>query len=293
MQSKAVSLPDLTGRTAVITGANSGLGLETARMLGARGAHVVLAVRNEEKGREAAREVPGDPEVRRLDLGDLHSVRAFAEAWAGDIELLINNAGVMAVAEGRTADGFETQFGVNHLGHFALTNLLLEHVTGRVVTLSSGLHRSVTGIDFEDVHLEQGYTPYRAYGQSKLANLLFTLELQRRLDAAGSRVLSVAAHPGYAATNLQSHGADPFSRKVAMLGNDVIAQSAWAGALPTVFAATQEIDGAGYAGPGGLFGMRGAPTHSKRSAAAKDPVAAERLWELSEELTGASFPLPA
>lgn len=195
------------------------------------------------------------------------------------------------MAKGRTADGFETQFGVNHLGHFALTNLLLEHVTGRVVTLSSGLHRSVAGIGFEDVHLEQGYTPYRAYAQSKLANLLFTLELQRRLDTAGSRVLSVAAHSGYAATNLQSHGADPFSRKVATLANDVIAQSAWAGALPTVFAATQGIDGAGYVGPGGLFGMRGAPTYSKRSAAAKDPAAAERLWGLSEELTGVSFPL--
>ncbi|WP_026118287.1 oxidoreductase [Nocardiopsis salina] len=291
MQTNAVSLPDLTGRTVVITGANSGLGFETARMLGGQGARVVLAVRNEDKGREAARELPGDPEVRRLDLADLKSVRAFAEDWSGDIHLLINNAGVMALPEGRTADGFETQFGVNHLGHFALTNLLLEHVSGRVVTLSSGLHRLSTGINFDDVHLEHGYTPYRAYGQSKLANLLFTLELQNRLDAAGSRVLSTAAHPGYAATNLQSHGADPFSRNVAMFGNRVIAQSAWAGALPTVYAATQDIDGAGFAGPGGLFGMRGAPTVSSRSPAAKDPVAAERLWELSEELTGTSFPL--
>lgn len=260
-------------------------------MLGGAGADVVLAVRNEEKGREAARSVPGAAEVRKLDLSDLTSVRAFADSWKGDIHLLINNAGVMAVPEGRTADGFETQFGVNHLGHFALTNLLLKHVTGRVVTVSSQMHQLARGIHFEDVNFERGYTPYRAYAQSKLANLLFTLELQRRLEQAGSDVLSVASHPGYAATNLQSHGADAFARNVALFANKVVAQSAWAGALPTIFAATQDIDGAGFAGPKRMFGARGAPTYSKRGPAAKDTEAARRLWEVSEEMTRTSFPL--
>lgn len=291
MSEKSVTIPDLSGRTAVITGANSGIGLETARILGRAGADVVLAVRNEEKGHDAARSVPGTAEVRELDLADLSSVRAFADDWKGDIHLLINNAGVMAVPEGRTADGFETQFGVNHLGHFALTNLLLEHVTGRVVTVSSQMHQLTRGIRFEDVDLAHGYTPYRAYAQSKLANLLFTLELQRRLEQAGSDVLSVASHPGYAATNLQRHGADPFARNVALLANKVVAQSAWAGSLPTVFAATQDIDGAGYAGPKRLFGVRGAPTYAGRSPEAKDTEAARRLWEMSEEMTGVSFPL--
>ncbi|HIY41783.1 MAG TPA: SDR family NAD(P)-dependent oxidoreductase [Candidatus Nocardiopsis merdipullorum] len=291
MSEKSVTIPNLGGRTAVITGANSGLGLETARTLGRAGAKVVLAVRNEEKGREAAGSVPGMAEVRRLDLADLSSVRAFADGWKGDIHLLINNAGVMAVPAGRTVDGFETQFGVNHLGHFALTNLLLQHVTGRVVTVSSQMHRLARDVHSEDVGLEHGYSPYRAYARSKLANLLFTLELQRRLEQVGSDVLSVASHPGYAATNLQSHGADPFTRKVALLANKVVAQSAWVGSLPTVFAATQDIDGAGYAGPGRMFGVRGAPTYAKRSAAAKDTEVARRLWEMSEEMTRVSFPL--
>ncbi|MEU0491182.1 oxidoreductase [Nocardiopsis sp. NPDC006139] len=292
MNSTPVALPDLTGTTAVVTGANSGLGLETARALARMGSRVVLAVRDEDRGRAAAADIPGETEVRRLDLADLSSVRAFAEAWSGDIHLLINNAGIMAVPRGRTADGFELQFGTNHLGHFALTNLLLEHVTGRVVTLSSGLHASVRGIRFDDVDLERGYTPYRAYGQSKLANLLFTLELQRRLTEAGSPVLSVAAHPGYAATNLQSHGAGVLFRTLlTRVGNRLFAQSAAVGALPTVYAATQEIPPAGFAGPRGA--VRGAPGLSWRSPAARDGAAARRLWELSEERTGVSFPLKA
>ncbi|WP_433699638.1 oxidoreductase [Nocardiopsis sp. CA-288880] len=291
MDTSQVTIPDLGGRTAIVTGANSGLGVETTRMLVAAGARVVMAVRDEVKGRAAADSVGGDTEVRRLDLADLASVREFADRWEGDLHLLINNAGIMAVAQGTTRDGFELQFGTNHLGHFALTNLLLEHITGRVVTLSSGLHRSARGIDFDDVNLERGYTPYRAYNQSKLANLLFTLELQRRLEDAGSPVLSTAAHPGYAATGLQSHGANPVSRTLLLLGNRVLAQSPAHGALPTIFAATQDVPGAAFAGPKAMGGLRGAPALSSRSEAAWDGRAAKRLWALSEELTGVTFPL--
>ncbi|WP_436886046.1 oxidoreductase [Nocardiopsis dassonvillei] len=289
MNSTPIALPDLTGRTVVITGANSGLGLENARVLAGVGARVVLAVRDEARGRAAAESIPGETEVRRLDLADLSSVRAFADSWSGDIHLLINNAGIMAVPRGRTADGFELQFGTNHLGHFALTNLLLEHVTGRVVTLSSGLHAIVRGMGFDDLDLERGYSPYRAYGRSKLANLLFTLELQRRLTEAGSPVLAVAAHPGYAATNLQRHDNSPVTRLVRTVGNRFFAQSAAVGALPTLYAATQDMPPAGFAGPSG--GMAGAPGLSRRSRAAQDGAAARRLWEVSEERTGVSFPL--
>jgi NAD(P)-dependent dehydrogenase (short-subunit alcohol dehydrogenase family) len=290
MSQRNVSLPDLTGRAAVVTGGNSGLGLETARILAGRGARVVLAVRDTAKGEEAARGIEGETEVRRLDLADLASVREFADGWKGGLELLINNAGLMAIPESRTKDGFETQFGVNHLGHFALTNLLLRHVTGRVVTVSSGMHRGARRIDFDNPNLEGRYTPYRAYNQSKLANLLFTLELQRRLDGVGSQVLATAAHPGYAATNLQGRSENPLQDRLLRIGNKVVAQSAAAGALPTVYAATQDVPGAAFAGPTGLF-VNGAPGPASRSAAALDPEAARRLWTLSEELTGTSFPL--
>ncbi|MDE3720819.1 oxidoreductase [Nocardiopsis sp. N85] len=291
MDTTPVALPDLTGRTAIVTGANSGLGLETTRILAGAGARVVMAVRDEAKGRAAAEGIRGETEVRRLDLADLASVRTFAAGWTDDIHLLVNNAGIMAVPKARTVDGFELQFGVNHFGHFALTNLLLGQVTGRVVTISSGLHASVPGIDFDDVDFERGYTPYRAYGRSKLANLLFTLELQRRLTEVGSPVLSVAAHPGYAATNLQGQAANPLSRAFTAIGNRLFAQSAAAGALPTIYAATQRMPPAGFAGPRG--GMRGAPTLCGRSPAAKDGGAARRLWELSEERTGVTFPIKA
>ncbi|RKS05924.1 NAD(P)-dependent dehydrogenase (short-subunit alcohol dehydrogenase family) [Nocardiopsis sp. Huas11] len=287
----AVTLPDLSGRTAIVTGANSGLGVETTRMLAGMGARVVMAVRDVDKGREAADAVRGETEVRWLDLADLASVRAFAKEWKGDLHLLINNAGVMAIPESRTKDGFETQFGTNHLGHFALTNLLLEHVTGRVVTVSSSLHRRAPGIEFDNVDLVGRYTPYRAYNQSKLANLLFTLELQRRLADAGSPVLAVAAHPGYAATNLQSHSGSRVQRALLAVGNRVFAQNATAGALPTIYAATQDVPGAAYAGPKNMGGQRGAPALAGRSEAAWNSVAAHRLWALSEELTGVTFPL--
>ncbi|MFI6022017.1 oxidoreductase [Streptomyces sp. NPDC051287] len=290
----ASDLPDLTGRTAVVTGANSGIGRTAADALARAGAHVVLAVRDPERGRAAAAGLTGSTEVRRLDLADLASVREFAAGWDRPLDLLINNAGVMMLPEQSTADGFEMQFGTNHLGHFALTNLLLPYLTDRVVTLSSGLHRGGDGvIHFADVHLRGRYSPNRAYAQSKLANLLFTLELQRRLTEAGSPVRALAAHPGYAATNLQSRTANPLVRLGMRLGNLVVAQDDRAGALPTLYAATQDLPGASYVGPDGMGGMRGAPALAGRSPAASDPVAARRLWTLSEEMTGVTWPLAA
>ncbi|GHH74975.1 putative short-chain dehydrogenase/reductase [Promicromonospora soli] len=283
----ALQIPDLTGRTAVVTGANSGIGLPTARALGRAGAHVVLAVRDLDKGKAAATTVPGSHEVRRLDLAHLASVREFAASWDGDLDLLINNAGVMMAPEGRTKDGFETHFGTNHLGHFALTNLLLPHITDRVVTVSAAAHRWVKGIDFDNLYLAGEYNPRRAYGQSKLANLLFTLELQRRLSDVGSRVRSLAAHPGLAVSNL-----GPRSGLGAQLGRmlfKIVAQDTEAGAQPTLLAATQDVPGASYAGPDGHSGMRGAPALVGRTAAASDPAAAKRLWAQSAELTGTDF----
>ncbi|MES9521023.1 oxidoreductase [Streptomyces capoamus] len=289
----ASRLPDLTGRTALITGANSGIGLAAARALAGAGAHVVFAVRDLARGGAAAARVNGSTEVRRLDLADLDSVREFAAGWDRPLDLLINNAGVMMLPEQRTAQGFEMQFGTNHLGHFALTNLLLPQVTDRVVTVSSGAHRwGAAAIHFEDVNLRGRYSPVRAYAQSKLANLLFTLELQRRLSEAGSAVRALAAHPGWAATNLQSRAANPLARGFMVVGNRFLAQDEAAGALPTLYAATQDLPGAAYVGPDGPAEMRGAPALVGRSAAASDPVAARRLWTLSEELTGVGCPLP-
>jgi len=285
-------VPDLPGRRVIVTGANSGIGLVTAQILASAGADVTLAVRNTEKGAAAAAGMPGQPEVRELDLANLASVREFAAAWEGDIDLLINNAGVMIPPLGRTADGFELQLGTNHLGPFALTSLLLPHVRGRVVTVSSGLHR-IGRIDFDDLNWERRrYRRWGAYGQSKLANLLFTGELQRRLTAAGSPVLSVAAHPGYAATNLQSHSESGlWELMVGRIGNGLVAQNARGGALPTLFAAVAPIPGDSFAGPGGFQELRGAPQLVGRSARARDTETARRLWEVSEELTGTRFPL--
>jgi NAD(P)-dependent dehydrogenase (short-subunit alcohol dehydrogenase family) len=282
-------IPSQAGRTVVVTGGNSGLGLETARALAAAGAHVVLAVRDVSRGEQAAAGLPGSVEVRRLDLADLSSVREFAAGWTGDLELLVNNAGIMMVPEGRTADGFELQFGTNHLGHFALTNLLLPVVTERVVTVSSGLHRSGR-IALDDLNWERRrYSPQGAYGQSKLANLLFTLELQRRLTAVGSPVRATAAHPGWAATNLQSGSGSQLKDAAMAVGNRVFAVSGAQGALPTLFAATADVPGGSYAGPDGPF-MRGVPTLVGRSPAASDAALARELWTASAELTGVDFP---
>jgi NAD(P)-dependent dehydrogenase (short-subunit alcohol dehydrogenase family) len=286
----AADLPDMTGRTVVVTGANSGIGAVAARELARAGAHVVLAVRDPARGEAAAATMPGSTEVRRLDLADLASVRAFAAGWDRPLDVLVNNAGVMAVPEGRTKDGFELQLGTNHLGHFALTNLLLPHVTDRVVIVASGAHRGAK-IDFDDLNSERGYSRFRAYGQSKLANLLFLLELQRRLEAAGSPVGAHAAHPGWAATNLQSHTGNRIVNGLMGVGNRLVAQSDEMGALPTLYAATRELPGGSYSGPGGWQEMRGHPRAAGRSVAACDEDVARRLWDVSEQLTGVTFGL--
>ena len=285
-------VPTMVGRTVIVTGANSGIGRATARALAARGAHVVLAVRDVVKGREAAAAMTATPEVRRLDLADLASVRAFAAGFKEPVDLLVNNAGLMVPPLGRTADGFELQLGTNHLGHFALTNLLLPQIRDRVVTVSSNGHRAGS-IDFDDLNWES--RPYRAmaaYGQSKLANLLFTAELQRRLTEVGSAVLATAAHPGMAATNLlrprgERSRIESVQRRVAQL----FAQSDDAGALPTLYAAVADIPGNGYAGPSGFLQGRGAPKLVSRSKDARDSDLARRLWLVSERLTDVSFPL--
>lgn len=287
----AERMPKLAGKTIIITGANSGIGLEAVRAFAAHDAHVVLAVRDVSRGLAAAATITGSTEVRQLNLADLESVRKFAAGWSGDIHVLVNNAGVMVPPFGHTADGFELQFGTNHLGHFALTNLLLPHVTARVVTVASSAHRS-GHIDFDD--LNWASRSYRgggdAYGQSKLANLLFTLELQRRLEASGSSVIATAAHPGMAATNLNSSTENKLLVFVAALAVRLFAQDAVAGAAPTLYAATERMPGAGYAGPSNRREMAGPPTLVSRSSAASDPVAAARLWEASELLTGVSYP---
>lgn len=281
------------GRTVIVTGANSGLGLITARELARVGARVVLAVRDTDRGAQAARQFEGTTEVRELDLANLASIRAFAESWSEPVDVLINNAGIMMVPEGRTADGFERQFGTNHLGHFALTNLLLPHLTDRVVTVSSQAHRRGR-IDLNDLNWNtRSYNPSAAYGQSKLANLLFTLELQRRLTAAGSAVRAVAAHPGWSATNLQGRTENPVADLLMSLGNKLIAQDAHLGALPTLYAATQDLPPAAYVGPDGFYEYRGYPTQVGRTREASDSVLAQQLWNESEKLTAVSFPAPA
>jgi NAD(P)-dependent dehydrogenase (short-subunit alcohol dehydrogenase family) len=284
-------MPSLVGRNVIVTGANSGIGLEAARVFAAKGAHVVLAVRDVMRGRDAAATVTGSTEVRHLDLANLQSVRAFAQAWTENIHILVNNAGVMVPPLGRTADGFELQFGVNHLGHFALTNLLLPHISGRVVTVASSAHRSAT-IDFDDLnwHTRRYGLGSGGYEQSKLANLLFTLELQRRLDRSGSPVIATAAHPGMTATNLMSSSESPVMTAFAKLAVRLLAQDAVMGATPTLFAATEDLPGGSYAGPGSRREMAGPPILVGRSAMAADPVAAALLWAASEDLTGVHYP---
>jgi len=285
----AAGLPSFAGRVVVVTGANSGLGLICTRELSRAGAHVVLAVRDTDRGEQAAATIAGSTEVRRLDLADLASVNAFADAWRGSLDVLVNNAGVMAVPERRTKDGFEMQIGTNHLGHFALTNRLLAQITDRVVTVSSTAHRTGS-IRLDDLNWQRGdYGRWTAYGQSKLANLLFTLELQRRLDESGSSVRALAAHPGYAATNLQGHTGSGLQHRFMSITNRLLAQSDEMGALPTLYAASQDLPGASYVGPDRFQEQRGHPALAKRSAAAQDAETARRLWQLSEELTGVTF----
>ena len=279
----AAQLPDQSGRTVIVTGATSGLGLVTARELARAGARVVLAVRDPAKGERAAATMTGHTEVRRLDLADLASVQAFAAGWSEPLDFLINNAGIMRVPQGRTRDGFELQIGTNHLGPFALTSLLLPHITSRVVTVSSQLHRRGR-LDLDDLNWQRRrYQSLQAYCDSKLANLLFTLELQRRLTEACSDVRAVAAHPGIATTNLTSH-----IRGIrGTLGNGFkhLFNDAERGALPALYAATQDVPGACYVGPDGLAHLRGYPELGTPSKRARDAGLARRLWDLSARLT--------
>ncbi|MBV0924372.1 SDR family oxidoreductase [Halomicroarcula limicola] len=307
----AAEMPSLEGETVVVTGANSGLGFEGTEAFARRGASVVMACRSLERGREAAAEIrqsvdDADLDVRECDLADLESVAAFAdglgEAYDG-VDVLCNNAGVMAIPRQETADGFEMQLGVNHLGHFALTGHLLPALRAsegesRIVTQSSGLHEQGE-MDFADLQSEREYDKWDAYGQSKLANLLFAYELERRLDEHGvSDLLSVACHPGYADTELQFRGPRESGSSLRMLGmqvaNAVLAQSAEQGALPMLYAATADtVIGGEYVGPGGLMDMRGSPEFQQSSEASRDEADAERLWDVSEELTGVAYDFEA
>jgi NAD(P)-dependent dehydrogenase (short-subunit alcohol dehydrogenase family) len=294
----AEDIPNLTGRLAIVTGANSGIGYETTKALAEKGATVVMACRNRQKADAAAAQIRetgplGAVQVMSLDLADLDSVRTFAAAFRAEydrLDLLINNAGIMVPPYGKTAQGFEMQFGVNHLGHFALTALLLNPLLhtpqSRVVTVSSGAHR-FGRINFDDLNSEQGYSPNAAYGQSKLANLLFTYELQRKLAASGSGTLATAAHPGWTDTNLQRHTG------LARFLNRFFAQDAQMGALPTLMAATDPgASGGEYYGPGGFMGMRGYPERVQSSDRSHDEQVAAKLWEVSEELTGVRYTWP-
>jgi NAD(P)-dependent dehydrogenase (short-subunit alcohol dehydrogenase family) len=294
-------MPSLRGATAVVTGASSGLGLVTARELARAGATVILAVRDQQKGERTRQAILGavptaELTLVSLDLGDLQSVRACAariEDGYERVDLLINNAGVMAPPRRLTADGFESQFGTNHLGHFALTGLLLGRLQAaaapRVVTVSSGAHR-IGKINFDDLQSEHGYNNWRAYGQSKLANLMFCFELARRAEQAASPLRSLAAHPGYAATNLQFAGpARWYERALMAVSNRVIAQSAEMGALPTLYAAVMDLPSGTFVGPGGFMEQRGYPKVVTAAGAAYDQPAWRRLWEVSESLTGVRY----
>ncbi|MFW5935186.1 MAG: oxidoreductase [Halolamina sp.] len=307
------------GRTAVVTGANSGLGYEASLALAGHGADVVMACRSLDRGRTAAEGIrerladapawasapdDGSLTVMELDLGDLDSVASFAEQFGtrfDDLHVLCNNAGVMAIPRDETVDGFERQFGVNHLGHFALTGHLLEDLwatdgESRVVTQSSGVHERGR-IDFGDLQHESSYDKWGAYAQSKLANLLFAYELDRRLDAADAAVVSAGCHPGYADTNLQRRGPEMAGSTLRLwamkAANAVLGQSATQGALPMLYAATEQgIDGGEYVGPGGVLNMRGAPAKQASSDLSYDEATADRLWVVSESLTGVEYDLP-
>ncbi len=298
-------LPDMTGRVVIVTGANSGLGLETTRGLAARGAHVVMACRDADKTRDAITAIRATDdcaklEFLQLDLAHLMSVRNFAQQFSmrhQRLDILCNNAGVMALPLRRTEDGFEMQIGTNHLGHFALTGLLIDRIRetsgARVVNVSSLFHK-YGKIRFDDLNWQRGYSRWPAYGQSKLANLLFTYELQRRFDRAGIDALSVASHPGYSATNLQFAGPrmenSILGKLVMRVSNALVAQPPEMGALPSLYAAgAADVDGGDFIGPDGRDEWRGYPTKVRSSRASHDEVAAGKLWRLSEELTGVSY----
>lgn len=304
----AEHMPELTGRTALVTGANSGLGLATAQALAVKGAHVVLACRGRAKADAAMAQIRASVADARLDyleldLADLASIRAAAQRFNNEFEalhILCNNAGVMGVPLATTADGFETVFGVNHLGHFTFTGLLMETIRAtpgaRVVTVSSRLHHNAS-LPFDDLHWrDRAYNKTDAYGQAKLANLTFALELDRRLRAAGIDAISVAAHPGYSASNIahsKEDSAGSWNRiwnLLVAIGNATVAQSAANGALPTLYAASApDVAGGEFFGPHGWFEFRGHPVRVAASAEAENKDIAARLWQASEELTGVQW----
>ncbi|MCX4669940.1 oxidoreductase [Streptomyces sp. NBC_01381] len=298
-------IPDQSNRVFVVTGANSGLGLATTRALARKGANVILAVRDEAKGRRAVAEITaGQPdaqlEVRRLDLADLDSVRDFADGLRADharLDVLINNAGVMAPPRTLSAQGHELQFAANHLGHFALTGLLLDQLSAgdnpRVVTVSSANHRQAKFF-FDDLSGERKYSPMGYYNQSKLANAVFGWELHQRLTAAGSPVRSVLAHPGYTLTNLQT--SSPVGMVKLLFGKILspLAQTPDQGALPQLYAATApDMEGGQFIGPDGMGELRGAPKRVELAPSAAEAATGRKLWDLSEELTAVKFAFPA
>lgn len=287
-------IPDQHGRTVVVTGGNGGIGAEAARVLAEKGAAVVLAVRDRSKGEKVASTMPGSVRVLSLDLADLASVRAFADRFGDEVgpaQVLVNNAGVMAVPQDTTKDGFELHLGTNFLGPFALTGLLLPHLTERVVTLSSVVHRR-GHIDLDDLNWERRrYARWGAYAQSKLADLLFARELQRRLAASGSPLLSLAAHPGVASTELTRHTGSRMRDAMLSLTSRVAGHSAAMGALPLLYAAcSPEVAPGAYYGPTGPGEVRGYPGIAGSSTAAQDKAMAKQLWTRAEELTGVRYP---
>jgi NAD(P)-dependent dehydrogenase (short-subunit alcohol dehydrogenase family) len=283
-------VPRQDGRRFVVTGASAGIGLETAKALAASGASVVLAVRNLEKGAAAAEQMSGDLALELLDVADLSSVRAFADR-VGPVDVLINNAGALALPFGLSPDGVELHLATNHLGHFALSNLLLPRLTDRVVVVGSPSHRH-GHLDLDDLGwARRRYRPYAAYADSKLANLLFLAELQRRLTAAGSTLRATGAHPGTTATSITASTGSRLKTAVGDFGHRLVGMPAWQGALPTLFAATMDVPGNSYVGPHRLREMRGWPTGVGRSQRALDPGLAKALWAESARLSGVSFPL--
>lgn len=289
-------VPRQDGRRFVVTGANSGIGLETARVLAQQGADVVLACRNQAKGEAAAETIgrtDGSIEVRVLDVSDLSSVRTFA-ADVGPVDVLINNAGILGVPFSRSVDGVELQLATNHLGHFALSLLLLPRLTDRVVVVSSQSHRH-GDLRLDDLDwAKRGYSAYAAYGASKLANMLFLAELQRRLTADGSTLRVTGAHPGTTTSNITSGATQGRGRvlsKVGLWGHNLVGMPSAQGALPTLYAATMDIPGNSYIGPHRLHEMNGWPTGVGRSRAAIDPDLGKRAWTVWEEMSGVSYPV--
>jgi len=283
-------VPRQDGRRFIVTGASGGIGLATAKVLAERGAHVVLAVRNLERGRAAAEQMSGDVDLALLDIADLSSVRAFAEQ-VDAVDVLINNAGALALPFGRSPDGVELHLATNHLGHFALTNLLLPRLTDRVVVVGSPSHRH-SHLDVHDLGwTRRHYRPYRAYADSKLANLLFLAELQRRLTAIGSTLRVTGAHPGSTATGITGSTGSRVKTVVGRFGHRLVGMKAWQGALPTLYAATMDVPGNTYVGPHSWREMRGWVTGVGRSQRALDPELAKELWVESERLSGVGFPL--